>query len=129
MNEDWRPPFFEGLDAWMKQDYITAERLFRAALGTAERTLPLEDRALGMVLSVTAACFQALRHDTEAEALRWRALAAREQSYGPHHLILTRELDALAQLCRAQGRGEEAEALESRSRDLWVRDQEATQPG
>lgn len=96
-------------------DYISAEKHYKAALVEAEISFTENHPNLATSLNILAVLYQELDRYAEAEPLYKRSLAIREKNHGPEHLDVAQSLNSLATLYHAQGRYPEAEPLYKRS--------------
>lgn len=98
-----------------------SERLYRKAIGAAERTLPVDAAQLAPYLNNYAALLADQNRHAEAEGLFREALRIREQALGPMSIDCAETLFNLATVVVAAGRPADARPLLERS--LAVRQQ------
>lgn len=112
---DWERDLRDGDAAYRHGNYAEAERLYKRALATNEKTLGAEHLQVAYPLNKLAILYSAQRRFTEAEPLYKRALAILEKALGPEDPNVATVLDNLARLYRAQEKHAEAESLYKRA--------------
>ena len=110
----WEKYNGDGEKAYEQGLFVSAEKLFLAALGEAEKFGDLDIR-LATTSYNLGLLYHAHTRYQEAEALYQRALAIREKVLGPEHRDVATILYDLASLCHVRGKYGKAETLYQRS--------------
>ncbi len=107
-----------GMEAYERDHYAEAEKLWLAALKEAE-TFGGEDPRLATSLNNLAELYRAQGRYAQAGPRYRRALAIREKALGPEHPQVATSLNNLAELYRVQGKYAQAEPLYQRALAIW----------
>ncbi len=99
---------------------VEAENLFRQALNEAEQMGPTEPKIV-QSLNNLANCMRQQGKHNDAEPLYQRAIKMKEMAGGHFHKDLVMLLENYAKSLRANGRGPEADKLESRAQAIFAK--------
>ncbi len=111
-----------------RAQYLTAEPLYRRALGIRAKAMGAVHPDTAFSLNNLAELLRSQEKYEEAESLCRRALEIREKTLGVEHPDVAQSLNNLALLLDNLGRYEEAEPLYRRALSIWEKAQGAEHP-